>query len=294
MFKIKRQQAAGANCSAMEQKPFQKRVQLKNQRSRRHFLFLIIAIIMFSSCAQIHLYTAYTVPKRDEISMSPDLRQFIDKNKNKQISVVLRVPHTTSTITKEVLNDEFYNVIEQKLVNAGFAVRDRALLEKLIITEQASYESIGKKIKADIIIELVENTEQNNTQTKIFRKKDNKEMNVYGGTMSFMLGFFQTRELDNGINITMSKITFRIVLVETGASSGFFTFYYTPCTDGCDFYIGKYGKAYFFDYTKTGAKRKRAGWLPLAWQGCCSWYVSYDFIIEDLPNRIIDILKGRN
>ena len=38
MFKIKRQQAAGANCSAMEQRPFQKRVQLKNQRSRNNFL----------------------------------------------------------------------------------------------------------------------------------------------------------------------------------------------------------------------------------------------------------------
>ena len=38
MFKTKKQQAAGAVCSAMEQRPFQKRVQLKNQRSRGNLL----------------------------------------------------------------------------------------------------------------------------------------------------------------------------------------------------------------------------------------------------------------
>ena len=55
MSKIKRQQAAGAFCSAMEQRPFQKRVQLKNQRSRGNNLkgvfLILVAIIGFGISA---------------------------------------------------------------------------------------------------------------------------------------------------------------------------------------------------------------------------------------------------
>ena len=57
MSKITRQQAAGANCSAMEQRPFsitersrsKKRVSPKNHRSRNHFLMSIAVFVLFSS-----------------------------------------------------------------------------------------------------------------------------------------------------------------------------------------------------------------------------------------------------
>ena len=55
MFKFKRQQAAGANCSAMEQRPFQKRVQLKNHKSRgnkmKKVFLIFIAVIGFGISA---------------------------------------------------------------------------------------------------------------------------------------------------------------------------------------------------------------------------------------------------
>ena len=48
MSKIKRQQVAGANCSAMEQRPFQKRVSPKNQRSRGNLLkMIVLSCVMF-------------------------------------------------------------------------------------------------------------------------------------------------------------------------------------------------------------------------------------------------------
>ena len=53
MSKVKRQQVAGAFCSAMEQRPFQKRVSPKNQRSRgNHFItdkikFLLLLLFAF-------------------------------------------------------------------------------------------------------------------------------------------------------------------------------------------------------------------------------------------------------
>jgi len=54
MSKIKRQQATGANCSAMEQRPFQKRVSPKNQRSRNNkmkIFLILVAVIGFGISA---------------------------------------------------------------------------------------------------------------------------------------------------------------------------------------------------------------------------------------------------
>jgi len=48
MFTTTKPQVAGAVCSAMEQRPFQKRVQLKNQRSRGNFT---INLLHLSICA---------------------------------------------------------------------------------------------------------------------------------------------------------------------------------------------------------------------------------------------------
>ena len=99
--------------------------------NRGFFLLLIVTTFAFSSCGP-KLYLVKSNPKQNEVSVSPDLRQFLNTNKQ-QISVVLRTPRTSSYVAQEVQNGELYNTIERKLMNAGFAVRDRALLEKLVI-----------------------------------------------------------------------------------------------------------------------------------------------------------------
>jgi hypothetical protein len=248
----------------------------KDQMSRGVFLFLIVAIFVFSSCTKLY-YVKSTSQKQNEISISPDLRQFV--NKNKQISVVLRTPRTTSNVTQEVQNSELYNTIERRLMNAGFVVRDRALLEKLLVNEQLSYESIAQKIKVDLIIEVVENLRQDNIPTKIFRKKNNKEVDI-------------TARTRDRLNMLTSKFTFRIVLAETGVSCGFFTFYYASCIDGCDIYAQNVVPVYLFGNSKKEVRRRvwsNGAVFPREY----IWWKEEDYISNDLSNKIINILQGR-
>jgi len=152
---------------------------LKNLTNWGFFLVLFVAVLTFTSCTQ--LYYVKSPQKKDEISISPNLKLFLlsEKSRQQQISVVLRTPRTTSNITQEVQNSEIYNSIERNLMNAGYTVRDRALLEKLVMNEQLSYESIAEKIKVDLIIEILESSRQENIQTKMFRREDNKEISFH-------------------------------------------------------------------------------------------------------------------
>jgi len=245
----------------------------KNLMNRGKLLFFIVAVLVFNSCAK--LYYVKSTPKRDEISISPDLRQFV--NNNKQMSVVLRTPRTTSNITQEVQNSGLYNTIERKLMNSGFIVRDRALLEKLVMNEQSSYESIAQKIKADLIIEVIENTRQDITPTKMFRKKNNESVDII--------------RTHDQLNIMTNKFTFRIVIVETGISSGIFTFYYIPCTTNCDIYVMKYG-GYLFGNSKKEVKKRYWAFSGIRPRNF-NWWIETDYISDDLSNKIINILQGR-
>jgi len=66
-----------------------------------------------------------------------------------------------------------------------------------------------------------------------------------------------------------------------GASCGFFTFYYTPCTNGCDIYAAKLGCYYFGNHKKGGVYISH------------NLSVDNDYIHNDLSDKIIDILQGR-
>jgi len=243
------------------------------------FLGAILAIFVFSSCGP-KLYFVKSTPKQNDISISSDLKQFLDKNSNQPISVVLRTPLTSSMVTQEIQNSEFYNTLERKLMNAGFAVRDRALLEKLIMNEQLSYESIAQKVRVDFIIEVVENSRLDNIQTKMFRKKDNKVVYI---TPKHTNVNFHT------LNIITNKFTFRIVIAETGASCGFFTYHYIPCTNGCDIYAYKNTGNYYF----SDRKREAGTYRNTFNSSGRYWSIDDDFIINDLSNKIISILQGK-
>jgi hypothetical protein len=243
------------------------------------FLFLFVVIFTFISCSP-KLYFVKSTPKQNEISTTPDLRQLLNNKKSQPLSVVLRIPRTASNVTQEIQNNELYNTIEKKLMNTGFVIRDRALLEKLVLNEQLSYESIAEKIKVDLIIEVVENSQHDNIQTVMFCKKNNNKIDL-----------LLTDRPDRShlhLNLITSKFTFRIVLAETGVSSGFFTFYYTPCTDGCDIYAKKSGK-YYYNFNRN----KEASAVHTVIPGPYSLVMNADYINDDLSSKIINILQGK-
>ncbi|MCL2329185.1 MAG: hypothetical protein FWC39_11835 [Bacteroidetes bacterium] len=262
-------QNTNANRAMETRDHFKNGASLKSQMSRVIAIIGIAAIFSLSSCKP-KLYIVKSMQKQNEISISPELKQFL--NNKQQISVVLRTPNTTSNVTQEVQNTELYNIMEKKLMNAGMVVRDRALLEKLVVNEQASYESIAQKVKADLIIEILENTKYDEIAKTMVRQKKNKIVYLYP-------------YLNARVSFTTSKITFRIVLVETGVSSAFLTFYYTPCIEGCGTYATHPLGDYFFfgmNWREVGIGNREA-----------HWQFDDDYIGEDLSNKIISILQGK-
>jgi hypothetical protein len=120
----------------------------------------------------------------------------------------------------------------------------------------------------------MENSIQNFTPNQMFRKRDNKKINII------------TRDQ---LNVTTYRFTFRIVIVETGISSGIFTFYYIPCANGCDIYATKYMGYHFFGNTKKEVGRIWINPCPLSY----SWHWEEDYISNDLASQIIKILQER-
>jgi hypothetical protein len=202
-------------------------------------------------------------------------------NNKQQISVVLRTPHTTSNVTQEIQNSVLYNTIERKLMSAGFVVRDRALLEKLLVNEQLSYESIAQKVKADLIIEVIEFSRQDIYPSKMIRIKDNKEVSIKHG--------------HDKIYFATYKFMFRIVLLESGASGGFLTSYYNCCSNGCKIYAEKWGGYYWLGRSVQEIKSRR--WMiptrieTYGWS--CDSNDDIEYYGSDLSNKLINILKGK-
>ena len=87
----------------------------------------------------------------------------------------------------------------------------------------------------------------------------------------------------NKLNLITYKFSFRIVLAEKGVSSGFFTFYYIPCTNGCDFYATK---IIFTVHTFRKNKKDAAS-------DGMDWWIDTDYIRNDLSSKIINILQGK-
>jgi len=252
-----------------------------------YLLITAFAIFTFISCAKLQHVTITASKKQNEISLMPDLKEYLKENQ--KISVVLRVPNTQSTISREIQNTELYNQIERKLMNAGFNVIDRTLLENLVKHGNISYSDyseIGKKLNADIIIELTDETWQIESAYQAFNKTKNRQIDLKSGKFGHplygtALGHYKP------FAIYTSKFSFRIVLVKEGATRGYLTFYYTPCTTGCDVYANLYrGQDYHCCYE---VKVKNPTYT---FPSHTSYSVRNDYILEDLPNQIIKVLRS--
>jgi len=180
---------------------------------------LLAIFIALSSCYQLAMIK--TMPKQDDITLTPEMKQFLGSHSN--LSVVLRVPNSLDRVTTETAskNSAIYSSIEKKLMKAGFNVRDRALLETVLKSGVTNYAEIGKKIETDIIIEVLDiDWNIDNFQSYLTLKNNNKIKPVPVNTL----------------NAKIAKLECKLTIVEKGSTGGVFTLYYTSCIDGCDFY----------------------------------------------------------
>ena len=120
MFKTTKQQVAGAVCSAMEQRPFQKRVIPKNHKSRRHFFILCAIVpIIFASCSTANIYT------------KPDARSYAMKHKTLAV-----LPSNV-----KVLPSKYYDTAEAR---EEMEIKQSSIVQEEIINAFNKYASKGK------------------------------------------------------------------------------------------------------------------------------------------------------
>jgi hypothetical protein len=193
-------------------------------------LICLAACSLLLSCAQIITSGRLTasIPQND-IFITQDLHDFLKKKQNP--TIMLRVPTSVSTVTgsdtKEVKDyNSLYGAIEKVLMQAGFTVRDRGLLNSLLVSGQADYKQIGEKTKTDIIIEITSFTVKEAEKKVAWPELKPTKQKAYEETID---------AIEYRIRAYEYVIECKIVIVEEGLTGGMFTFHYGACANTCNF-----------------------------------------------------------
>ena len=169
-------------------------------------------------------------PKRDEIFTKPSLANILKTTEN--VSIVLRVPVSEEdkiTEAQKQINNNIYSTIEKEFAKADYIVRDRAMFAKALEGETgtADYAGIHESTKTDLILELVSYGN--------IKHNTNKYIDESGREQTAAVNF----------SITGTSAEFKLISVKDNDLVGSYTFYYTPCVDGCK---------YKFDSSGTSSK----------------------------------------
>ncbi|HEV2333806.1 MAG TPA: hypothetical protein VGV16_11655 [Gammaproteobacteria bacterium] len=123
---------------------------------------LLLAATLLGGCATTLNINNPSWPPAppDDVSVRPSLKQLVKQHPS--LKVVLRVPNVTTNVTQagQALAgntglDHAYDEIEKRLFDAGYVVRDRALLSSLIDKEGiTSYKEIQTRVDTDLIIDV--------------------------------------------------------------------------------------------------------------------------------------------
>ena len=133
-------------------------------------------------------------------------------------SIVLRVPNPGDKVTEEQRqkNSVLYNLIEKEFAKAGFVVRDRQLFAKVLEQETSDYSKIGVITETDFILELLSYNLSIKTEVKTYLDETGEQA-----------------EAPFAVKFNSAVAEFKLISVKKNDLVGAYTFYYTPCIDGC-------------------------------------------------------------
>lgn len=166
---------------------------------------------------------------KTEAVLQPGLLALIRAKRN-NLKIVLRVPSPPKNVTSEELMqmDKRYDFFERELAKAGFIVRDRALLDKILSEEKTpSYQDIYNKIDTDLIIEIIDMSNYDLSTRDCFDPTSWSKYTLPPNNEKFLVGKFL---------MAGGRLDCRIINVKDGTVAGMLTIYYLPCGGGpCDF-----------------------------------------------------------
>jgi len=270
------------------------------------FFICACGIILLQACmpSKVIKGTVKVAGDTHEVIVQSEFRDFLKKNSKP--SIVLRVPTTTGTImtteAEKIGNyNSLYGRIERELMKAGYTVRDRNLLNNLLLSGQnLSYKEIGEKIQTDIMIEIISITshtilnEEMEVELLFPDKLPKKKNGSYYGTDDFVWGQNKPvaeKDIKNMLTVRNYTVDCKIILVNEGRTVGMTTFYYNRCDGDCSFELSA-KRTPFYLYELEKDKNIRV-------EGSSRWYdgvifsFELNYLSEMLANDLMKIFRGQ-
>ena len=172
--------------------------------------------------------------KQDDLFAKESLKTLIKTNKNTKIVVRNLVGNYSAIkVSGGDPGNSLINILEKVFTKNEFVVRDRALFEKSFNQSGATdYSKMKDLTDTDLILELVQISDIPYVTNTYYKNGSVKKMS----------------SLQAPLQYTGIKIELKIIKVKENDIVGTYTFYDSPCKEGCDVY--KYLKQ-FYAYDPT-------------------------------------------
>lgn len=207
-------------------------------------IILLLLLTCFST--QARDVTIKFKKTKDEIFTNANLRAYLKAHPKP--AILLRTPSASGAMTQGDGNDllnhpEFYAQIEKAFLLNGFTVRDRAIYERIINQNQnIDYSKMSELTNTDIVLEIVSVSYQEYHTNEVLK---NGEEKVYNCDFRGFWGW---------------KVDCKVILVKQNEVAGMYSFYKTPCTEGCDFSLG-----HSCNLVSPKVKTKDSDGKPIPW-----------------------------
>ena len=182
-------------------------------------LFLIFFILLGSAVQSKVAGKVYFNGRNDDLYSKKSLTELTKSNKS--ISIVVRdlISSSVRTISGTNPSSNLIAKLESTFTKNNFTVRDRALFEKSLNSSGTTdYSKIKELTNTDLILEVV-GISNYPYVTNQYKSKNG-----------------QDKVARNQLSYNGTKLELRIIKIKDNDIVGTYTFYNTPCVNGCDVY----------------------------------------------------------
>lgn len=229
----------------------------------------LLLSLLFVATTMLSRDVTIKFPKtKDELFTNPTLREYLKTHPKP--AVLLRTPSSGGAMiiseTNELLNHpEFYSQIEKVFLLNGFTVRDRAIYDRILSQSQnIDYSKMSEMTNTDIVLEIVNIQYQEYKTNEVIK---NGEPKVYNCEFKGFYGW---------------KVDCKIVLVNQNEIGGMYSFYKTPCTNGCDFSLG-----HSCNLVSPRVKTRDANDKPIPWAYRVDLDGDFEKFATTIANKLI-------
>jgi tetratricopeptide (TPR) repeat protein len=185
-------------------------------------VLLVLAVMVTISCMSFRRgVIVFNSNSKDEVIITNELKALLEEKVKPK--VVIRVSNPPANVTEAEKFNTYINSFEKVLIENGFTVRDRALLENLMRGGNTDYQTIREKIDTDIIIDILSLEFNIPNPLKTYLNKTTNQIENF-------------RSPGNYVDCRLAKLECRLTIVSKGQLGGMFTLYLSSC-DGVDLEI---------------------------------------------------------